>query len=204
MERLTTFLRGPRGRLLNFVSLSLVVIGVMSWVRFVDLLRSQTGQFIQADALVSSVGFLFLASQLTTVGVAFYAYSLSTKQAREDQEVETTLDRIEALLREQKRKGSEPVLKLDIQSLRDASSRRVSRIHYLAIIEGVALLLLYSWLVAEFRSNVFMRDWAKQNAPWVFPILNEYLVIFLVGLAVGTLAPRLRPLRAKRSRILHE
>ncbi len=174
------------------------------WVRSIDVLRGQTGAFVQTSALLSSVGFLFLASQLATVGVAFYAYSLSTRRVSEGAEqVKRTLDRIERLLKEEKFKGPRPSVTLDIESLREQSLRKLSGIHFLAIVEGLGLLLLYGWLVEEFQSNIYTQDWARANTPWAFYFLNEYVLLLLVGLLAGFLGSRLRTFRRRHPAVLH-
>ncbi len=187
-------------RFLNGVSLALVAAGVLSWVRFIDLLRSQSGSFVQRDAFLGSIGFLFLASQLTTVGVAFYAYSLSTRGREDTGDVERTLDRIESVLGKERAVGAGPVLRLDMESLRSKYWSRLSRIHVFALAEGFGLLLLYSWLVAEFQSNTYMQEWAGKNAWVVGFLLNYYALTVLAGLLVGFILSELRTSRRRLGR----
>lgn len=196
-----TRLNGSKSKLIDIISVLLVGLGVGFWIWPVQTLRSQAGGFAQADVMLRSLVFIFLATQLTTVGVAFYAYSLSMRKAREeDEEPETTLDGLEASLNQQNRdsSGSTPTIRLDLNSLRRSRPRRiVSRIHLLAVVEGIVVLLLYGWLVAEFKANLYMQGWVRNNIPLAAYLLNDYFLVLLVGLMAGILLSQLRVLRTR-------
>src|SRR5713101_2816061 len=193
-----TRFKTPGTRLLNIVSVGLVGVGVVSWIRFIDLLRTQTGRFVQTDALIGSIGFLFLASQLTTVGVAFYAYSLFIRRKEDPEETTTTLGRIEALFDEQKRNEAKTVRRFDRESIRETYRAKLSRVQLLALAEGVGMVLLYAWLVTEFQSNIYMQDWAKRNAPFIVYLLNYYILALFLGLLLGFLLFQFRPSRRSK------
>lgn len=192
----------PRARLMDVFSVALVGLGVMFWIWPIQILRSQAGGFTQADGMLRSLFFIFLATQLTTVGVAFYAYSLSTRlRSREEEDAESALDKLEALLTEQKRNGSgvTPTIRLDLESLRSSSSKGgIARVHILAVTEGVMVLLLYGWLVQEFESNVHMQGWVRNNLPFLGYLLNGYALFLMVGLLGGILFSELLASGIKR------
>ncbi len=184
----------PRTRVLNLVSVGLVTVGMFSWIRFIDLLESQTSStFVQTGAFLNSVGFLFLASQLSTVGVAFYAYSLTAKKASEwERRLETALEAIQTFIKERKEAGAGQLPTLDLRTLRELGSKKASRTHLFPVLEAVGMLLLYGWLVAEFRYNVYAQEWARQSAPWVFYLLNEYLLFLFAGVLASVVVSWLR------------
>lgn len=196
-------LNGSKSKLIDIFSVLLVGVGVGFWIWPIQALRSQSGGFAQADIMLRSLVLIFLATQLTTVGVAFYAYSLSMRKAREeDEETESTLDRLEALLNKQNRgsSGSTPTVRLGLDSLRRGRPRQsISMVHLLAVVEGIAVLLLYGWLVAEFKANLYMQGWVRNNIPWAAYLLNDYFLVLLVGLLAGILLSQLRVLRTRRT-----
>ena len=195
-------IRALKSKLIDILGVALVGVGVSLWIWPIQTLRSQAGGVAQANAILVSLVFIFLATQLTTVGVAFYAYSLSQRRAREDdEEIESTLDRLEALLNEKRSgPGSTPTIRFDFDSLRRNSSRhRLSKIHLLAVIEGIAVLLLYGWLVAEFKSNQHLTEWVLSSLPWAIYFLNDYFLFLLIGLLTGILLSQLGALRTRRS-----
>ncbi len=183
----------PRTRVLNLLSVGLVTVGMISWIRFIDLSESQTSStFVQTGTFLNSVGFLFLASQLSTVGVAFYAYSLSAKKASEwERRLEAALEAIQTFIKERK-EAAAGLPTLDLRTLRELASKKASRTHLSAVLEAVGLLLLYGWLVAEFRSNVYAQEWARESAPWVFYLLNEYLLFLFGGVLASVVVSWLR------------
>ena len=61
---------------MDLLSVGLVTAGVVLWLRPIEALRTQDGHAVQADTLANTIAFLFLGTQLTSIGIAFYAYSL--------------------------------------------------------------------------------------------------------------------------------
>lgn len=188
-----------RGRILDILSVSLVAVGVALWVWPMERLTEQAQGFVQGSTVVNSLVFVFLATQLTTVGVAFYAYSLSNRRnIEEHDEIEAAIDRLEGLLVEHKlsRLNSPPTVGLDINRLRENISRhRLSRWHILSLAEGVLVVLMYGWIVNEYRSNVFLQGWIGNNVPWASFLLTEYSFYIVAGLAFGILVSQLGFLR---------
>ncbi len=184
----------PKTRVLNLVSVGLVAAGMISWIRFIDLLESQTGStFVQTGAFLNSVGFLFLASQLSTVGVAFYAYSVSAKRASEwERQLETAVEAIQTFIKERKEVGAGQLPTLDLRSLRELVPKKTSGTQLFAVLEAVGMLFLYGWLVAEVRYNVYAQEWSRQNAPWIFYLLNEYLLFLFAGILVSVVVSWIR------------
>ncbi len=184
----------PKTRVLNLLSVGLVTVGMISWIRFIDLLEGQTSStFVQTGALLNSVGFLFLASQLSTVGVAFYAYSLSAKKVSEwERRLETALEAIQTFIKERKEAGAGQLPTLDLRTLKELSFKKTSRTHLFSVLEALGIVLLYGWLAAEFQSNVRAQEWARQSAPWVFYLLNEYLLFLFVGVLASVVVSWLR------------
>lgn len=187
---------------MNVFSVALVTLGVLFWIWPIQILRSQAGEVAQANEILKSLVFIFLATQLTTVGVAFYAYSLSTRSRnREEEEAESALDRLESLLTEQKgtSPGVTPTIHLDLESLRpDSSKRGITRVHLLAVTEGIMVLLLYGWLVQEFEANLHMQGWVRNNLPFLTYLLNGYAFFLMVGLLAGILVSELLASGIKR------
>ena len=116
----------PRSRIVEVFSLSLAGAGAVFWILAILLLRSEASRLAQAGLFSASLSFIFFATQLTIVGVAFYAYSLSRKNRGEDDEAESTLDMLEVLLNRQKETatGSTTALRLDLDTLRGIQSRQ--------------------------------------------------------------------------------
>ncbi len=184
-----------RSRIFDIVSVSLVAMGVALWIWPLERLTEQAQGFVQGSTVVNSLVFVFLATQLTTVGVAFYAYSLSNRRTVEEHdEIEAAIDRLEGLLVEHKmaRLNSPPTVGLDIARLRrDVSKHRLSRWHILSLVEGVLVVVLYGWMVNEYHSNMYMQSWVAGNIPWAGFLLTDYAFYIITGLAFGILVSQL-------------
>ncbi len=185
--------RNFRRILTELISIGLVTVGVLLWFWPLEILRTQQGNLLQTGSFSSMLLYIFFASQLTTVGVAFYAYSLYSRKTKENTEdIESTLDQLEAFL-EKSAKPGKPLPRLDLASLRGAAApSRFTRMHLLAFVEGLFALLLYGWLVAEYDANTFMQTWVRVNVPWVAYLLNEAVLLVLAGLFVGFLLSQLK------------
>ena len=192
----------PRMRTAEAFSLAVAGVGATLWVLAFVILQGQAGQILQAGTLLTSLGFVFFATQLMIVGVAFYAYSMSRKSRNEEEEAEFTLDRLETLLAKPKgtTAGSSSPIRLDVDTLNELQSRgSLSKIHVVAAVEALVVLLLYGWLVDEFNSNPYMQDWVLSNMAWAHYALNFVSVALVSGLFVGVLISQLLPaLKAHR------
>ena len=196
-----------KNRLFDILSVALVVAGVAMWIMPIEDLTEAQG-FVQGATVVQSLIYIFLATQLTTVGVAFYAYSLSSRRSVEEHdEIEAAIDRLEGLLIEHKmsRLTTPPTVGLDIGQLRESVSKhRLSRLHILSVVESILLVVLYGWLVNEYRSNIYMQSWVLNNIPWIQILLTEYSFFAAAGLVFGALASQLGFLKPKPSSRLDE
>jgi len=190
-----------RGRMFDILSVTLVVMGVAFWIWPIETLTDQAQGYVQGSTVLHSLLYIFLATQLTTVGVAFYAYSLSNRRSVEEHdEIEAAIDRLEGLLVEHKmsRLTTPPTVGLDIGQLRDnVSKRRLSRLHILSVVEAILLVVLYGWLVNEYRFNVFMQGWVQSNMPWAGFLLTEFSFYVVAGLVFGALVSQLGFLRPR-------
>ncbi len=199
--------RDLRTKIIDILSVLLVGAGVVLWALPIQALSAQAGRVLQANVILSSLVFIFLATQLTTVGVAFYAYSLTTRKVRqEEEEVESTLDRLEVLLGEQRKTapGSTPTIRVDFDRLRNPPQGKPSKIHLLAVVEGILVLLLYGWLVAEFQSNLYMQKWVSANISWATYLLNDYALILIIGLLVGGSVSQLKRRQTRRANTISQ
>ncbi len=183
--------RNFKRTLTELTSIALVTMGVLLWLWPLEILRTQQGKLVQASGVASLLLYVFFASQLTTVGVAFYAYSLHSRKAKENTEdIESTLDQLEAFLEGGRRirPGEEPLPRLDLESLRKRTlPPRITRMQLVVLVEGAFALVLYGWLVAEYEANTFMQAWVAANVPWVAFLLNSTALLILAGLFVGFL-----------------
>lgn len=190
-----------KGRMFDILSVALVGMGVAMWIWPIETLTDQAQGYVQGSTVVHSLIYIFLATQLTTVGVAFYAYSLSNRRSVEEHdEIEAAIDRLEGLLVEHKmsRLTTPPTVGIDIGQLRNNVSRhRLSRLHILSVVEAILLVVLYGWLVNEYRSNVFMQGWVQSNVPWTGIFLSEYSFYMAAGLVFGALVSQLGFLRPR-------
>jgi hypothetical protein len=179
-------------------------MGVAFWIWPIETLTDQAQGYVQGSTVVHSLLYIFLATQLTTVGVAFYAYSLSNRRSVEEHdEIEAAIDRLEGLLVEHKmsRLTAPPTVGIDIGQLRNnVSKRRLSRLHILSVVEAILLVVLYGWLVNEYRFNVFMQGWVQSNIPWSGFLLTEFSFYILAGLVFGALVSQLGFLRPRLMR----
>jgi len=193
-----------KGRMFDILSVALVGMGVAFWVWPIETLTDQAQGYVQGSTVVHSLIYIFLATQLTTIGVAFYAYSLSNRRSVEEHdEIEAAIDRLEGLLVEHKmsRLTTPPTVGIDIGKLRDNVSRhRLSRLHILSVVEAILLVVLYGWLANEYRSNVFMQGWVQSNIPWMTVLLSEYAFYVVTGLVFGALVSQLGFLRPRLMR----
>ena len=185
-------------RITDLLSVALVVAGVVIGLQPITALRSLAGQSVRADALASSIGYLLLGSQLAIVGVAFYAYSLWKKRSVDEfEELDSTLDRIEAITRGQKgttSKKTAPTIQLP-SPMKTKPLSKFSGLHLLALLEGFGLVVLLGWLVAEFKSNAYMQQWVGANMTWGTYILNDYFLILALGVLTGITISKLTSLR---------
>ncbi len=191
----------PRVRPVELFSLTVAGIGAAFWVLAFLVLRSEVSRLVQVSGLWTSLSFIFFATQLTVVGVAFYAYSLARRGRDEDEEVESTLDRLEVLLSRQRQNSqdSQVPLRLDLDALRSARSPgRFSKIHVVAVVEALVVLLLYAWLIDEFESNSYMQTWVLNNVPWASYVLNFTSFALFLGLVVGVVASEALLMRRRR------
>jgi hypothetical protein len=193
-ERFLSPVRGSKRSLIDVLSIGLVGSGVLLWILPIQILRGEVGQVIQANTILNLLVLIFMATQLTTVGVAFYAYSLSQRRAVEkEEEVDSTLDRLERLLSREKRPGFDP-LQVEMGQLR-RPPERISRLHVMVVVETILVLMLYGWLVVEFQSNVYMQNWVRANVAGLEYVLNYSSLSLLLGILFGVLVTQLRPHR---------
>ncbi len=193
----------PRVRPVELFSLTVAGIGAAFWILAFLVLQGEASRLVQASGLWTSLSFIFFATQLTIVGVAFYAYSLARRRGRdEEEEVESTLDRLEVMLSRQKQSSqdSEVPLRLDLDVLgKIRSGGRFSKIHVVAVVEAMVVLLLYAWLIDEFESNSYMQTWVFGNVPWASYVLNFTSFALFLGLVVGVVASEALLMRRRRN-----
>ncbi len=192
----------PRVRPVELFSLTVAGIGGAFWVLAFLVLQSEASRLVQASGLWTSLSFIFFATQLTVVGVAFYAYSLARRGREEEDEAESTLDRLEALLSRQKQNSQDSTtsLHLDFDTLRKVrSGGKFSKIHIVAVVEALVVLVLYAWLIDEFESNSYMQTWVSNNVPWVSYVLTFTSFTLFLGLLVGAVASEVFLMRRRRT-----
>src|SRR5262249_24843421 len=153
------------------------------------------GNVVRTGVLVDLLLYVFFAVGLTIVGLAFYVYTLHAYKTEEVvQGIEPSLTRLEFFLEpsNQSQTGLRPQTRLDTKSISEAEPRRFPRTYLLAFVEGGAVYAFYGFLVLAYDANPSMRAWIVENAPWAGYVLNDTVVVLLLGVFVGILLSELR------------
>ena len=187
-----------RGRARFVVGLLTTGTGVAVWLWAIQTLGGLTGSVVPVNAS-SSLAPLSLAMALVIAGVGVCTYSLVVRRTRQETyRIESAFYKLEALIGP-KADAPNPAPIMGVEpklSEGKTSPFRISKTLAVALVEGVMLIVAYVGLVAEYKSNMYMRDWVQANigfggylldgdAPW-------FLAATLSGL-LGVLIVRLRP-----------
>lgn len=191
--------------MVEIISVVFVGVGVLLWLRPLEILRDQAGNVVRTGTLVELLLYVFFAVGLTIVGLAFYVYSLHTYKVTENpQGAEPNLTQLEVFLERQNQAGpiAGPQTSLDTKSFNNAEPRRFTRTYLLAFVEGGIVFALYGVLVSVYDANPFMRVWVADNIPWLSYLLNDTTLVLLAGIFLGILLSELRAIRRKKWRLI--
>ncbi len=168
-----------KGKALGILGMIAMGAGAALWLWTVFALRGFTGQVVLMDTVSSSLTFVSLAVLLIVGGVGLSTYRLAVQRTkRENYKIASAIFKLD-----EPAGPKEAAPNTSLPSDQDPASfdTQVSRPGFpkalaLAAIEGLVLILLYTGLLAEYRSNIHMQEWVRANVA-VFGIgFGEYLL----------------------------
>ncbi len=188
----------------EILSVVFVGVGVLLWFRPLQILREQAGSVVRTGVLVELLLYVFFAVGFTIVGLAFYVYSLHSYNAREDaQAMEPNLTQLDVFLEPPNQAGpAKTLLTPDTKSINEADPRRFARTYLLAFVEAAVVFAFYGVLVFVYDANPPLRAWMNVNAPWAGYLLNDTVLLLLLGIFLGFLLSELRAIRRKKWKLI--
>ncbi len=191
--------------LVEILSVVFVGVGVLLWFEPLEILRDQAGSVVRTGALVELLLYVFFAVGFTIVGLAFYVYSLHSYKAREDAHaMEPNLTQLDVFLDPPNQAGPSKNSQLspDTKSISEADPRRFASTYLLAFVEAAVVFAFYGVLVFVYDANPSMRAWVDVNVPWAGYLLNDTVLVLLLGIFLGVLLSELRTIRRRRWRLI--
>jgi MFS family permease len=176
--------------------LAAIVVGAASWTYTAKALGGAgLGSLIPWNASASAI-LLPISIPLLIGGVGLCTYYLAMRRTlRASNRIESALLELEALVG-QKNINSAPPSDSGTATGRQVATKPrlgfLSRTLGIALGEAAVMVIIYSGLVQEYVSNVYMQSWVHANfAPGSY-LLNYYMVLILAGL-LGLLIFRFLP-----------
>jgi len=194
---------GWKGRAQVAIGLITIGIGAVAWVYSTRGLRGLgLSDQIPWDSSVSAF-LLPLSIPLLIGGVGLCTYYLAMRRTwRASSRIESALYELEVLVGQKSTSPESPaVVGVVMEAKRTGRSFGLpSKALSIALIEAIAMIIIYGGLVREYSSNVNMQNWVRTNFALGDYFLNYYGVLILAGL-LGVAIFRLIP-RRLRSRKL--
>ena len=194
---------GWKGRAQVAIGLITIGIGAVAWVYSTRGLRGLgLSDQIPWDSSVSAF-LLPLSIPLLIGGVGLCTYYLAMRRTwRASSRIESALFELEVLVGQKSTSPESPaVVGVVMEAKRTGRSFGLpSKALSIALIEAIAMIIIYGGLVREYSSNVNMQNWVRTNFALGDYFLNYYGVLILAGL-LGVAIFRLIP-RRLRSRKL--
>ena len=194
---------GWKGRAQVALGLIAIGVGTVAWVYSTRSLRGLgLGDQIPWNSSVSAL-LLPVSIPLLIGGVGLCTYYLAMRRTwRASSRIESALFELEVLVGQKSTSPESPaVVGVVMEAKRTGRSFGLpSKALSIALIEAIAMIIIYGGLVREYSSNVNMQNWVRTNFALGGYFLNYYGVLILAGL-LGVAIFRLIP-RRLRSRKL--
>jgi len=194
---------GWKGRAQVALGLIAIGVGTVAWVYSTRSLRGLgLGDQIPWNSSVSAF-LLPVSIPLLIGGVGLCTYYLAMRRTwRASSRIESALFELEVLVGQKSTSPESPaVVGVVMEAKRTGRSFGLpSKALSIALIEAIAMIIIYGGLVREYSSNVNMQNWVRTNFALGDYFLNYYGVLILAGL-LGVAIFRLIP-RRLRSRKL--
>lgn len=194
---------GWKGRAQVALGLIAIGVGTVAWVYSTRSLSGLgLGDQIPWNSSVSAF-LLPVSIPLLIGGVGLCTYYLAMRRTwRASSRIESALFELEVLVGQKSTSPESPaVVGVVMEAKRTGRSFGLpSKALSIALIEAIAMIIIYGGLVREYSSNVNMQNWVRTNFALGDYFLNYYGVLILAGL-LGVAIFRLIP-RRLRSRKL--
>jgi len=194
---------GWKGRAQVALGLIAIGVGTVAWVYSTRSLRGLgLGDQFPWNSSVSAF-LLPVSIPLLIGGVGLCTYYLAMRRTwRASSRIESALYELEVLVGQKSTSPESPaVVGVVMEAKRTGRSFGLpSKALSIALIEAIAMIIIYGGLVREYSSNVNMQNWVRTNFALGDYFLNYYGVLILAGL-LGVAIFRLIP-RRLRSRKL--
>ena len=194
---------GWKGRAQVALGLIAIGVGTVAWVYSTRSLSGLgLGDQIPWNSSVSAF-LLPVSIPLLIGGVGLCTYYLAMRRTwRASSRIESALFELEVLVGQKSTAPESPaVVGVVMEAKRTGRSFGLpSKALSIALIEAIAMIIIYGGLVREYSSNVNMQNWVRTNFALGDYFLNYYGVLILAGL-LGVAIFRLIP-RRLRSRKL--
>ena len=187
---------GWKGRAQVALGLIAIGVGTIAWVYSTRGLRGLgLGDHVAWDSSVSAF-LLPVSIPLLIGGVGLCTYYLAMRRTwRASSRIESALYELEVLVGQKSTLPESPaVVGVVMEAKRTGRSFGLpSKALSIALIEAIAMIIIYGGLVREYSSNVNMQNWVRTNFALGGYFLNYYGVLILAGLlgvAIFPLIPR--------------
>ena len=194
---------GWKGRAQVALGLIAIGVGTVAWAYSTRSLRGLgLGDQFPWNSSVSAF-LLPVSIPLLIGGVGLCTYYLAMRRTwRASSRIESALYELEVLVGQKSTSPESPaVVGVVMEAKRTGRSFGLpSKALSIALIEAIAMIIIYGGLVREYSSNVNMQNWVRTNFALGDYFLNYYGVLILAGL-LGVAIFRLIP-RRLRSRKL--
>ncbi len=185
-----------KSRTQALVGLLAIAAGAALWILAIGLFRGSAGMVASWTTVSSSIVLVSVAIPLVMGGVGLCTYYLATRRTRKEHyRIESAITELEALVRQKSVAPNPPLEASPVANAFEAkfSRFRVSKTLAVALVEGAMLVIAYSGLVQEYRSNANMQEWVRANIALGAYFLNYNVVLLFTGTLLGAVAFLLRP-----------